>query len=733
MKRIIFSSLVVALAAFALASCNKAEVDLKESTAKKVNFTVTGKVDPSITKTFIEESGDTYLAHWSDASEEHLGLLFDKIGADMTATTLDAFDITSDIATFAGSAEVTVADHTIHPFYPASAFNKTYSSGKIGLKLIDEQHPFTSTFDPAADVMIGADQDITVDDAENILIEGVVLQRPMAVLRLHLVAKNNEAKAYKETVSSVEMTVAEGKVLSGNFSYTPDNSEISWNVENNKVKAVYDNAYDNADQVLIDTDADFNSVYFVVNPVTLVEGTTITFDIETDVHSGINKISRSVTVPAGGMEFLAGKVNEINLTVRDKDVPDVVADTRILVEGFDDETVNKTQTAATASGVFGTGVSSSLSYTYSTNSTNVRINSNGQTASNPYLYISGANESLTMKNIVINNQTWLDFSAKVKNAATLTLKYKESSSSTWLTAGTYKGTESFSDALIPFTIANTVESLDLQIIGSAALIVDDIVLQPGSAPEHNLSVTPTTVTLGGARGSTETVTVTSNYTWTAAALSGGASGFTISPTTGGNGETITITASANGSTTDEMTLGTFTVTDGERTETITVKQKMYEEDAESIVYTLTPKAGKNNSYDSNCDVTVGDITWNIEGNAAGSGNWWRFGGKKLSNQERALTGKTAINNTISKIVVTHGATSSITINSYRLVVASDAAFDTVVDEVTKKLVANGKTEFTPSAGKTWSNCYYKFIYDVTVTNTKTNGYVQFTQAEFTGK
>ena len=728
MKRLVYSSLAVALATLALASCNKTEVDFQETTTKKtVNFTVAGKVDPTITKTYIEESGDTYLAHWSDVSDEHLGLLFDDIAADMTATTLDAFDITSDIATFAGSAEVTVADHTIHPFYPASAFNKTYGSGKIGLKLIDEQHPFTSTFDPAADVMIGADQDITVDDADNILIEDVVLQRPMAVLRLHLVAKNTEAKAYNETVTSVEMTVAEGKVLSGNFSYTPDNSEISWNVENNKVKAVYGDAYGNADQVLIDTDADFNSVYLVVNPVTLVEGTTITFDIETDVHSGINKISRSVNVPAGGMEFLAGKVNEINLTVRDKDVPDVVADTRILVEGFDGETVNKTQTAATASGVFGTGVSSSLSYTYSTTNTNVRINGNGQTATNPFLYISGEGESLTMENIVVSNQTWLDFSAKVKNAATLTLKYKESSSLTWLIAGTYTGTASFSDASISFTIANTVESLDLQIIGSAALIVDDIVLKPGSAPAHNLSVTPTTVTLGGASGSTKTVTVTSNYTWTAA-LSGGASGFTISPTTGGNAATITITASANGSTTEETTLGTFTVTDGETTETITVKQSQYED----VVYTLSPKAGTNNSYTGNCDVTVDSITWNIEGNSQGSGTWWRFGGKNLTNQNRALTGKTSINKTISKIEVTHGAASNITVNSYKLIVASDADYNTVVDEVTESFTANGVTTFTPSGGKTWSNCYYKFVYNVTVSG-NTNRYVQFTQAEFTGK
>ena len=522
MKRFVYSLVAIVIAFATISSCNKVEEIEKEEVIeendglKTVNFTVTGKVEPKLTKTYIEESAGTYLAHWSDVSDEHLGVVFDAIDADMSSTTFDAFDITADVATFYGSATISLDDHTMHPFYPASAFNKTYGTGKIGLNLIREQHPVTGSFDPAADVMIGADQDITVTDADDILIEDVVLERPMAVLRLHLKAKNSSAKAYGESVTSVEMTVADGKKLTGAFSYTPGNSELTWNTSNNSVKAVFSAGTGNEDQVLIDTDADYNSVYLVINPETLAEGSSITFDIETDVHSGINKISRTVTVPAGGMTFLAGRVNEIDLTVRDKDVPDVIADTRILVEGFDNVTVSKTKAAANTTGVFGTGVSGSLAYTYSGDNTNVRITSSGQANDNPYLYFSQATDYFLIENIVVDNQTYLDFSAKVKNTATLTLQYKESSAGSWNTAGTYTGSGSFTDARFKFLISNTVTSLDLKLIASAGLLADDLVLQPGSAPEP-LDMSKITV-------SSRTQN-TINFTWDAV---DGATGYMIS-------------------------------------------------------------------------------------------------------------------------------------------------------------------------------------------------------------
>lgn len=575
MKKSISYFLLTIAATASIVSCNKQEIVDPNDGLNKINFTVSGKIDPTLTRTYIEESGDTYLAHWSSVANEHLGLVFDDVTADMESVTFDAYSIVNDIATFSGSADIEVGNHTIHPFYPASAFNKTYATGKIGLTLNRVQYPVTGSFDPAADILIGGDKEIEVVD-ENVVVENLVFARPMAVIRLHLAVKNEQAKAYGESVTSVEMEVLEQTntfALTGNLSYTPDSDDFSWNTSNASVKAVFDSEHNNADQVLIDTDADFNSVYLVVNPTTISAG-SFKFTIETDAHSGINAITRTVTVPEGGMEFLAGKVNEINLTIRDKDVPEVVADTRILVEGFDNVSTNKTQPTASQTGVFGTGVTSSLEYTYSSENTNIRINSNGQASDNPYLYINAANQYFTISNIAVSNQTWLAFTAKVKNTETLTINYKESSATTWNVAGTITGGSSFTESTVNFNVAKEVTSIDLQLVGSAALMVDDIILETGSAPDHNLAVDNTTKTLGSVANSTVTIEVTSNYSWTASITEG--SGFTFTPSAGGPNGSIVITASNNGPST-ESEIGQLTITDGTDNVVVHIRQSAYVE------------------------------------------------------------------------------------------------------------------------------------------------------------
>ena len=276
MKKISFYLLLAITATASVVSCNKKEIVDPREGLHQVNFTVSGKIDPSLTRTYIEESGDTYLAHWSDESSEHIGLIFDDVVKDMTSTSFDALDITNDIATFYGSAEITLGSHAIHPFYPASAFNKTYETGKIGLNLNRAQYPVADSFDPAADIMIGGDQDIVVDDADEVMVENVVFTRPMAVLRLHLVAKNEQAKAYGESVTSVEMDAVgqnPAVTLTGSLSYTPDSDVFSWNTSNSSVKAVFDSEHNNAGVVTIDTDPENNSVYLVVNPATISSGT----------------------------------------------------------------------------------------------------------------------------------------------------------------------------------------------------------------------------------------------------------------------------------------------------------------------------------------------------------------------------------------------------------------------------------------------------------------------------
>lgn len=148
---------------------------------------------------------------------------------------------------------------------------------------------------------------------------------------------------------------------------------------------------------------------------------------------------------------------------------------------------------------------------------------------------------------------------------------------------------------------------------------------------------------------------------------------------------------------------------------------------EENFYTLTPATGSNNSYAGNCDITISDKTWNLTGNSQLIP--WRIGGKSITNTDRALYSKTAIAEDVTKIEVTHGAASSITVNSWTVIVAKDADFTNVVSTLTPSFTANSTTTINRPDGKDWSNCYYKFIYNVTV-SVNSNKFLEFTEAKF---
>lgn len=151
---------------------------------------------------------------------------------------------------------------------------------------------------------------------------------------------------------------------------------------------------------------------------------------------------------------------------------------------------------------------------------------------------------------------------------------------------------------------------------------------------------------------------------------------------------------------------------------------------ESVVYTLTPTSGSNNGYANNCDITISNITWNLTGNS--QTNPWRIGGKSLSGVDRTLYSKTALNYNISKIEITHGAASSITVNSMTVIVSKNADFSNPVSTLTPSFEANKTVTITRPSGADWNNCYYKIVYNVTVSSTS-NKFIEFTKAEFTGK
>lgn len=147
--------------------------------------------------------------------------------------------------------------------------------------------------------------------------------------------------------------------------------------------------------------------------------------------------------------------------------------------------------------------------------------------------------------------------------------------------------------------------------------------------------------------------------------------------------------------------------------------------AQTPVYELVPASGSNTGYASNCDVTIAGITWNLTGNSTMQP--WRIGGKSITNQDRALYSKTAMPFNISKIEVTHGTASSITVNSFKVIVSDEANGAGVEIPVTFK--ASATTTIELPAGADYTNKFFKFLYNVTVSGTS-NKYVQFTGAKF---
>ena len=160
----------------------------------------------------------------------------------------------------------------------------------------------------------------------------------------------------------------------------------------------------------------------------------------------------------------------------------------------------------------------------------------------------------------------------------------------------------------------------------------------------------------------------------------------------------------------------------------------------TLQYTLTPEAtGSNssphNSYTAAATVTIDGIGWSVMGNSYMLP--WRIGGKNISGVDRAIYSTTAIPANISQIVITHGAASNITVNSMTVYVCSTAAGaaastpTNVVASFTPSFAANDDVTINKVGNTSWANCFYRIVYNVTVSG-NTNRFIEFSEAKFYG-
>ena len=252
-----------------------------------------------------------------------------------------------------------------------------------------------------------------------------------------------------------------------------------------------------------------------------------------------------------------------------------------------------------------------------------------------------------------------------------------------------------------------------------------------------LNVEPTSASWGSGENDTKTFTVTAtNGTWDIALSDGLADWATVSTTA----NTITVTpkvAQAAAANTGSIAV-TLTPTGtgySIKTATISLSQAKYIAGGETptLQYTLDGTiTGGNSGYADVSNITQNSIDWEATANT--TMNPWRFGGKNLSGQDRAVYSATAIASNISSIEVTSG-TATATVNSLTISVhssAADAASGS--NAIATKTVTTGITSATVTLSKTdetsWAGKYYRIVYNVNAGSS--NQYVQFVSAKFYG-
>ncbi|MEE0340884.1 MAG: hypothetical protein UD286_06140 [Bacteroidales bacterium] len=720
-KKLLFLA-TVAIAA--LASCSKTEIR-PEVESHDVHFVVNTAENEEV-KSFIENNlNGSYTPKWSN--EDELAIFVGTINENTKTPTgvLKNTNTTGTKASFGGVVSGISLEGKFKSFAPAAVFEKGYADRTIGINLASTQKPSKLTIDESCDILVAKEADYLADEKGNVVVDGLYFKRMFSVVK---VALNGPATLNGEKVQKFSLTAPEGTVLAGRAAIDLSTATIKqWNIENNAVTAIYE-----ADAPVFGGEAGLeNVVWLVVNPCTIASDAKVVLAGETAGYT----FSKEVTLPKD-LVFPQSQLAVINLTLDETNFTEKQTETRIYVENFSMVTTNKTTPQPSATGAIGTGVSESLTYVYSGNNTNIRVNNNGHSSNDPYLYIP-QNESFVINNLVVNEETSLVLSAQVKtNSGTSKVKvsYKESSTGVWSVASVELNatTSSFNTVQkVFFNIDSSVKSLDLKFESTNATLVDDIVLNRFEDTRVKLDV-PANLSANV----DEAVSNKINLTWNAVS----------------NAKSYEVVLGAEGKTDIVKTAegASLSVEGLEYSTLYSVKVKAISADVEKyidsdycaavsvttgvkpeggsttpvLLYTLTSVNGTNNSYAKNCDVTVDGITWNLTGNS--QTNPWRLGGKSITKVDRALYSKTAYPKALTSIKVTFGK-ATITVNSCKLVYSTNADF-TDSKECNIAFKASSTVEVIENFP---ADAYYKLVLNVT-NSTNNNKFVELSKIEFFG-
>lgn len=682
--------MALASIAAALISCSK-EVATPE-VIEQDEIQVSIQAGSPVTKTMI--SGST--PYWCDGDAIGVSNQTKDNNKQFNENSIGA-GLTAETATFSGSVAAT---GTYYAYYPYTNNGVSTSGAKVDIP--STQHPTLTSFDGTADVMVS--KSFTISTTEATTIENLEFARLGAIVKVVLIDNAASYDLSAEQPNSVSITAPENIV--GRVYVDMANQELGelYYGQSKTVTAEYPSA-----KFAINGT---NGAYFVVYPQTLAAGETLTVSALTDNY----EISKDITIPAGGIVFEGGSVTVLKISLADGNIAAVSTGDALPFEddmswannGASDNNTNIAANVATESG----DMYVSAAYLY-------------KGIGGAKLGSSSYAGSITTKELDLSGAFYIAIEAGQYGSDTGSIVVSIDGDSPVI------DDDDFSDVLFANIAAGTYTNKSKVTIATSTKRgrIYSVEIKSGTyAPKPRINVTSSnpmavsnandlhaiTYTISNPSGAS--ISASANVAWIHDfdySVAGEVSFEVDAQTAGDPARSGNITLSYTGA--DNVV--------------VVVNQAAGAGAGPSLQYTLTPASGSNNSYAGNCDIDIDGITWNLTGNSQQIP--WRIGGKSLSGVNRELYSKTALNKSITSIEITHGAASSITVNSMTVIVSENADFSSPVSTLTPSFVASSTVTVNRPDGKDWSNCYYKIVYNVTVSGSS-NKFVEFSEAKFYG-
>lgn len=271
MKKTLYHIGMLAAAALAFAACTKeAEINEPKEEVTHVATISLGKADVS-TKTEVTEGETSASYKWLDDDAQYL-----HVYENGTAGTVKNFSLNADNTVATLTVEFT--GNPTAPYTYTAKYAKTLSESSKNPLILNEQKPGTSSFDPAADVLVSKATDDVTNLSERATEFTFTMGRVVTVNKMTLTGL--EAG---EVISSVEFTL--DKHMAGYVSYSAENNSYSYSNGGTKLTLKY-----TATNGVVPAKGQF-PVYFVSAPVDAAGIVSVVVTTDKNVYTKANTLN----------------------------------------------------------------------------------------------------------------------------------------------------------------------------------------------------------------------------------------------------------------------------------------------------------------------------------------------------------------------------------------------------------------------------------------------------------